>query len=107
MGVPDDLLGEAVEAYVVLDDGVDITEREILRRCRERLPLFAVPRRVVFVSDLPKTASGKVRRKSLRRVTASRRRAEPLAARSRRGSLERSPVERSTNTLVVVLQLIG
>ena len=61
----DELLGEAVQAYVVLDDGAALTKTDILRACRERLPLFAVPQRVVFMEDLPKTASGKVRRKSL------------------------------------------
>jgi acyl-coenzyme A synthetase/AMP-(fatty) acid ligase len=65
VGVPDEVLGEAVRGYVVLDDGVELTEREILRICRARLPLFAVPQRIVFVTDLPKTPSGKVRRKSL------------------------------------------
>lgn len=65
VGVPDEMLGEAVRAYVVLDDGAELTERDILRTCRERLPLFAVPQRVVFLSELPKTPSGKVRRKSL------------------------------------------
>jgi acyl-coenzyme A synthetase/AMP-(fatty) acid ligase len=65
VGVPDDVLGEAIRAYVVLDDGVELSEREIIRFCRERLPLFAVPQQIVFLDDLPKTASGKVRRKSL------------------------------------------
>ena len=65
VGVADELLGEAVLAYVVLDEGAELTEMAILRACRERLPLFAVPQRVVFMSDLPKTPSGKVRRKSL------------------------------------------
>ena len=65
VGVPDDTLGEAIDAYVVLDDGAELTEREILRVCRQRLPLFAVPQRVTFVPDLPKTPSGKVRRRSL------------------------------------------
>ena len=65
VGVPDEVLGEAVQAYVVLDDGADLSEREILRTCRQHLPLFAVPQRVVFLEDLPKTPSGKVRRKSL------------------------------------------
>ena len=65
VGVPDDVLGESIRAYVVLDDGAALTEREILRTCRERLPLFAVPQEVHFIPDLPKTPSGKVRRQSL------------------------------------------
>ena len=65
VGVPDDMLGEAIRACVVLDDGTELTEREILRTCREHLPLFAVPQHIIFVDELPKTPSGKVRRKDL------------------------------------------
>ena len=65
VGVPDDLLGEAITAYVVADEGISLDPAEILRVCRDRLEAFAVPHDVRFVDDLPKTPSGKVRRKSL------------------------------------------
>lgn len=65
VGVPNDLLGEAITAHVVADEGVTLDPAEILRVCRERLEAFAVPHDVRFVDDLPKTPSGKVRRKSL------------------------------------------
>jgi amino acid adenylation domain-containing protein len=65
VGVPDDLLGQAVRAFVVLDPGVSMGEREFRRQCMARLENYMVPRDVVFVAELPKTASGKVRRKSL------------------------------------------
>ena len=64
-GVPDELLGEAIMAFVVPDNGVVLDPAEILRVCRERLEAFAVPHDVRFVDDLPKTPSGKVRRQSL------------------------------------------
>ena len=64
-GVPDDLLGEAITAYVVADEGATLEPTEILRVCREGLEAFAVPHEIRFVDDLPKTPSGKVRRKSL------------------------------------------
>jgi long-chain acyl-CoA synthetase len=64
-GVPDDLLGEAITAHVVAEEGVTLDAAEILRVCRERLEAFAVPHEIRFVDDLPKTPSGKVRRKSL------------------------------------------
>lgn len=65
VGVPDDLLGQAVRAYVVLDAGASLSEQAFKREAMARLESFMVPRDVVFVGDLPKTATGKVRKKSL------------------------------------------
>lgn len=65
IGVPDELLGEAVRAYVVADEGADLTEMAVRREAMTRLEPYMVPRDVVFVSDLPRTDTGKVRKKSL------------------------------------------
>jgi acyl-CoA synthetase (AMP-forming)/AMP-acid ligase II len=65
VGVPDNLLGEAVRAYVVLEAGSPLTERQIVAACRERLESFMVPSTVVFRDELPKTATGKIRRRDL------------------------------------------
>jgi long-chain acyl-CoA synthetase len=66
VGVPDDVLGEAIRAFVVLDEGAALTEQDVIAACRTRLENFMVPRDVVFLDELPTTATGKVRRKSLR-----------------------------------------
>ena len=71
VGVPDELLGQAVRAYVVLDPGHAMTEREFRRACMTRLENYMVPRDVVFLDELPKTGSGKVRKKSLVEAEAS------------------------------------
>jgi len=65
IGVPDELLGQAVRAYVVLHEQVTYTEQAFKREAMARLEAFMVPRDVRFVSDLPKTGSGKVRKKTL------------------------------------------
>jgi len=65
VGVPDELLGEAIRAYVVREEGSSLEESQVVRACREQLEAFAVPHEVRFVDDLPKTPSGKVRKKSL------------------------------------------
>jgi acyl-CoA synthetase (AMP-forming)/AMP-acid ligase II len=65
IGVPDELLGEAVHAYVALDEGSELSERDVIGHCRERLEGFMVPARVIFLDELPKTASGKIRKKGL------------------------------------------
>ena len=65
IGVPDDLLGQAVRAYVVLQEDAELNEQQIIRVCRSKLENFMVPRDVVLVEELPQTESGKVRKKSL------------------------------------------
>lgn len=66
VGVPDARLGEVGRAFVRLRPGREATEGELIKHCRERLANFKVPREVVFVDGLPKTASGKVRRVELK-----------------------------------------
>jgi long-chain acyl-CoA synthetase len=65
VGVPDDLLGEALRAYVVLERDAAVTEEEIIRFARTKLESFMVPREVVLLDALPHTESGKVRKGSL------------------------------------------
>ena len=71
IGAPDELLGEAIHAYVVLEEGAKLTERDIIARCRERLEGFMVPSKVVFLEELPKTATGKIRKKGLLELVES------------------------------------
>ena len=65
IGVPDELLGQAVKAFVLLDDDAQLTEQEVIRACRAKLENFMVPREVVFAAELPHTDSGKIRKKTL------------------------------------------
>jgi O-succinylbenzoic acid--CoA ligase len=57
---------EAVTAVVVLRDGTDTDAEELRRHCAAALAGFKVPKRFEFVSELPRTASGKVLRRELR-----------------------------------------
>jgi amino acid adenylation domain-containing protein len=65
IGVPDALLGQAVKTFVVLEQGTTMTVKDVLRHCQARLESFAVPKYVEFVPDLPKTATGKIRKAGL------------------------------------------
>ena len=60
--LPHRTLGEEVAAAVVLRDGQSATERQLREFGRERLADFKVPRRVVFVAEIPKGPTGKVQR---------------------------------------------
>ena len=66
VGVPDALLGEAVKAFVTLKTGVLLTERDVIRHCRAHLESFMVPKTVIFVDELPKTDTGKIKKTGLR-----------------------------------------
>ena len=62
-GVADEQWGEAVWAAVIVR--ADVSEMELRDHCATRLAGFAVPKRIVFVAALPRTASGKLRRTEL------------------------------------------
>ncbi|PWR21681.1 AMP-binding protein [Zavarzinia compransoris] len=65
-GVPDADKGEIAQAFVVRHSGAALDEAELLLHCRHHLAAYKIPRRIAFVSDLPKTSTGKILRRSLR-----------------------------------------
>ncbi|WP_216694314.1 AMP-binding protein [Dietzia psychralcaliphila] len=70
IGVPDELAGEVLEAYVVLRDGVegdDDKAVELQKWVKTEFAAHAFPRKVHFASELPKTPSGKIQRFLLRK----------------------------------------
>jgi acyl-CoA synthetase (AMP-forming)/AMP-acid ligase II len=66
IGVPDEILGQAVKAFVVLEADVSLTDKDIQRECQARLENFMVPKVVEIVPDLPKTTTGKIKKTDLK-----------------------------------------
>ena len=64
-GIPDPYRGETVKAYIVLKEGHSVTEEELNDYCRTKLAAFKVPRFYEFREELPKTAVGKILRRTL------------------------------------------
>jgi long-chain acyl-CoA synthetase len=62
IGVPDAVLGQAIKAEIVLKEGQALAVKEVKAHCRRHLEDFKVPQIVEFVSSLPKTAGGKIKR---------------------------------------------
>lgn len=62
VGIDDATLGQAIKVVVVLAAGAPQDADRIRAHCRQRLASYKIPRQVEFVSSLPKTASGKIRR---------------------------------------------
>ncbi len=66
IGVPDDKWGEVGRAIVVLRPGTEVAEEEILGFLDGRLARYKIPKSVRFTGSLPRTATGKILKKSLR-----------------------------------------
>jgi long-chain acyl-CoA synthetase len=65
VGVPDPMFGEAAKAYVVVREGSDLSEKALIDHGKRRLPSYAVPRAVEFVTELPNSAHNKVLKRAL------------------------------------------
>jgi fatty-acyl-CoA synthase len=66
IAVPHEKWGETPHAYVVLREGSEVTEKELIQFSREKLAHFKAITGVTFVNELPKTASGKIQKVHLR-----------------------------------------
>ncbi len=66
IGVPDDKWGEAVKACVVVKEGQQLDEAEVIAHAREHIAGYKCPKSVDFIDALPRNPSGKILRKDLR-----------------------------------------
>ena len=66
IGIPDDLLGQAVKAFVVETENIELNTESLLEFCAEKLPRYAIPKQVEVLERLPQTTSGKVNYSALR-----------------------------------------
>ncbi len=73
VGMPHDIKGEAIYAYIVLKEGVQPSEelrKELVQWIRKKIGPVATPDVIQFCPDLPKTRSGKIMRRILRKIAA-------------------------------------
>lgn len=66
IGVPDDKWGEAVKGVIIKKNGEEVTEKEIIGFCKDRLAKYKAPKSVEFVNEFPKSSAGKVLKRELR-----------------------------------------
>ncbi|MCA9171431.1 MAG: AMP-binding protein, partial [Planctomycetales bacterium] len=66
IGVDDALLGQRIEAYVVMREGIRFSEDELRDHCAAQLPSYMVPKRFCLRDELPRTTSGKINYPALR-----------------------------------------
>jgi len=67
IGVPDDVLGQSVKAFVSARDGDAVSVDDLLEFCARKMPRHMVPKSIEVLEELPKTTSGKVNYPALRR----------------------------------------
>jgi fatty-acyl-CoA synthase len=70
IGVPDEKWGEVPRAVVLLREGARLTDEQLRSHLEGRLARYKIPKSVVFVSEMPRTASGKIRKADLRKPAA-------------------------------------
>ena len=72
IGVPDEKWGEVPRAVVLLREGGRLTEEQLRSHLEGRLARYKIPKSVLFVDEMPRTASGKIRKADLRKLTPGR-----------------------------------
>jgi len=60
IGVQDNVLGQAIKAFVVLEESSDLNDKMIKKYCLSYLENFMVPNEFIFIDKLPKTSNGKI-----------------------------------------------
>lgn len=66
IGLPDEMLGERVVAYIIPTEGAELERGQLKQHCLAAMPFVRVPKEFVLVRELPQTASGKVSRSKLK-----------------------------------------
>lgn len=66
VGIPDSTYGEAGRAFIVLRQGMNATEGEIMEYLKERVAKYKLPKNICFVDELPKNSVGKILKRELR-----------------------------------------
>jgi long-chain acyl-CoA synthetase len=66
IGVSSKVREEIVKAYIVAEEGAQLTKADVVEFCRDKLSKYKIPRQVEFVDSLPKSAVGKVLKRVLK-----------------------------------------
>jgi long-chain acyl-CoA synthetase len=68
IGVPDEIMGEAIIAFVTSHGNIQIGEKEVQKECTARLELFMIPQRIIFLDEMPKSSNSKIDKKELKKM---------------------------------------
>lgn len=65
IGMPDEIFGQSIKAFVALEPDAELDDKQIKKYCMAHLENFMIPKDIVFLPELPKTANGKIDKKLL------------------------------------------
>jgi long-chain acyl-CoA synthetase len=68
IGLPHEYRGETVKAFIVVKEGQELTEDDVVAYCKENLAAYKVPKIIEFIDELPKSAVGKILRRKLKEM---------------------------------------
>jgi acyl-CoA synthetase (AMP-forming)/AMP-acid ligase II len=68
LGIPDEIMGEAIVVFTTTHGNSKLTEKEIQRQCMMHLESFMIPQKVIFLDEMPKSTNGKIDKKELKRM---------------------------------------
>ena len=69
IGIPDDKWGETGKLFVVLKENKDLPKEKIIQHCLNNLAKFKIPSEIAYVSELPRNATGKVLKRTLKEIS--------------------------------------
>lgn len=72
VGVPDPVNGEELMAWIVLEEGTEMSEDEVRDFCQGNLQNYKIPKYIEFTEDYPRTASGKIMKHRLKELSAEK-----------------------------------
>ncbi len=68
IGIPDEILGQSIKAYIVKKKDADISEKQIMLYCSKNMESFMIPKSIEFLEDLPRSTNGKIDKKLLKQM---------------------------------------
>ncbi len=68
IGMPDEIMGESIIAFVTTYGKLKMEEKEIQKECMSKLELFMIPQHVIFLDEMPKSSNSKIDKKELKKM---------------------------------------
>ena len=68
IGIPDVIMGELIVAHITAHDHSQLSEKGILMECMNKLEIFMVPQKIIFMDEMPKSPNGKIDKKELKKM---------------------------------------
>jgi len=96
-GIPDEILGQAIRAFIVKNNNSDVTEKQVMTYCMQHLEPFMIPKTIEFREMFPRLGSGKIDKKELEKGWEAGRRLgwEAGKNRGRRSEVRRAEDEKN------------